>query len=312
MAEPCAAYLAPEGYEQPLAEELARAGVHVEAWHGPLAISSDAPLPVAWALDTWLQPRQISAPSIGAAATALRSIQRNWALLDVTHHRRAALVAARLPPVKARPLRFPEPSPTGHLGAWTMLAPDLLLASPTKTSPFVNGACQFEEDHIGPPSRAYLKLWEACTRLGVWPAPGERCIDLGASPGGWTWALATLGAAVRAVDKAVLDPRVAAMPGVEFVNASAFALPPEPCDWLFSDIVAYPPRLLTLVHAWIASGLVGHMVCTVKFQGSTDHDTADAFQAIPGGMLRHLFHNKHELTFLWRRHHPENPQPPAR
>jgi 23S rRNA (cytidine2498-2'-O)-methyltransferase len=39
----------------------------------------------------------------------------------------------------------------------------------------------------------------------------------------------------------------------------------------------------------------------VKFQGETDHDAADAFAAIPGGRLMHLFHNRHELTFLWER-----------
>ncbi len=70
------------------------------------------------------------------------------------------------------------------------------------------------EDHIGPPSRAYLKLWEALVRFGRWPAPGDRCLDLGASPGGWTWVLAKLGANVTAVDKAPLAPAVAAMPGV--------------------------------------------------------------------------------------------------
>ena len=26
---------------------------------------------------------------------------------------------------------------------------------------------------------------------------------------------------------------------------------------------------------------------------------AEAFAAIPGGQVVHLFHNKHELTFLW-------------
>jgi 23S rRNA (cytidine2498-2'-O)-methyltransferase len=42
-------------------------------------------------------------------------------------------------------------------------------------------------------------------------------------------------------------------------------------------------------------------VCTVKFQGATDHAAAEAFAAIPGGRLMHLYHNKHELTFAWRR-----------
>lgn len=293
------AYLAPDGLDATLAEELRRKGAEVAAWHGALALSEQPPVASVWALDVWTEPRELAAPSVRAAADALRAIQRNWSLFPHAHHRRAALITAQLPPVKARALRFPEPAPSSHLGAWTLLAPDRMLASPAKTSPFVNGACLFEEDRTGPPSRAYLKLWEALTRLGVWPGPGETCLDLGAAPGGWTWALARLGARVIAVDKAELDPAVAAMPGVEHRRGSAFALAPEPADWLFSDIVAYPDRLLALVRGWIAAGAVRRIVCTVKFQGATDHEAADAFAAIPGGRLMHLYWNKHELTFVW-------------
>ena len=240
-----------------------------------------------------------------AAADALRALQRNWSAYPVLHHRRMALIAERLPPVKGRPLQFPQAAPASHLGAWTLLAPDRMLASPTKSSPFVNGECLFLEDHFNPPSRAYLKLWEACTRLGAWPQPGDECLDLGASPGGWTWAIADLGATVTAIDKADLHPRVAAMPGVTLRRESAFALPPERVDWLFSDIIAYPDRLLALVKAWIAAAAPGRIVCTVKFQGATDHEAAEAFAAIEGGQLMHLYHNKHELTFVWRK--PEAP-----
>ena len=293
------AYLAAEGLEQPLLEELERAGVPIQAWHGRLALSHAVPHPAAWALDVWTAPQEHPAPSVKAAADALRGVQRNWSAYAAGHHRRTALITGRLPPVRALPLRFPEPAPTSHLGAWTLLEPDRLLLSPTKTSPFPGGECRFQEDHIGPPSRAYLKLWEALTRLGEHPGPGDRCVDLGASPGGWTWALAQLGARIRAVDKAPLDPRVAALPGVEQVLDSAFALPPEPVDWLFSDVIAYPPRLLGLVERWIAAGCVRRIVCSVKFQGPTDAAAAAGFAAIPGGRLAHLFHNKHELTFFW-------------
>jgi 23S rRNA (cytidine2498-2'-O)-methyltransferase len=70
-------------------------------------------------------------------------------------------------------------------------------------------------------------------------------------------------------------------------------------DWLFSDVIAYPDRLLALVRRWIEAGAARHIVCTIKFQGATDHDAADAFAAIPNGRVLHLSHNKHELTFLW-------------
>jgi 23S rRNA (cytidine2498-2'-O)-methyltransferase len=294
------AWLAAEGFEPELEEELRRAGRRISAWHGRLALSPDPPCAAAWALDAWTAPQEIAAPSVKAAADALRAMQRNWGGYLPLHHRRGALITERLPPVKARPLAFPEPAPTSHLGAWTLLATDRLLASPTKSSPFVNGEVAFVEDREGPPSRAYLKLWEALTRLGRYPAPGERCLDLGASPGGWTWALAKLGARVEAVDKAPLDPGVAAMPGVTMRNESAFGLDPakeKPVDWLFSDVICYPARLLALVRRWIEAGTARNLVCTIKFQGTTDHDIVGEFAAIEGAALFHGQHNKHELMF---------------
>ncbi len=76
---------------------------------------------------------------------------------------------------------------------------------------------------------------------------------------------------------------------------------PEPADWLFSDVICYPTRLLALVRRWIAAGTVPRMLCTVKFQGETDHEAVAAFAAIPGAALFHAAHNKHELTWFWER-----------
>lgn len=290
------AYLAPEGLEGTLAESLARTGAGPLHWHGRLALSAEAPVPCPWAQDVWTAPALHPAPSVKAAADVLRGMQRNWSAYAAGHHRRMALIEARLPPVKAAPLAFPAPAATAHLGAWTLLEPDVLLASARKASPAPNGEWRFVEDHIGPPSRAYLKLWEALTRLGARPGPGDECLDLGASPGGWTFVLASLGARVTAVDKAPLDPRVAAMPGVTQVIDSAFALDPRPVDWLVCDVIAYPARTLAMLERWLP--LARGVVCTVKFQGATDHDAVDAALALPGVSVVHLFRNKHELTVL--------------
>jgi 23S rRNA (cytidine2498-2'-O)-methyltransferase len=113
--------------------------------------------------------------------------------------------------------------------------------------------------------------------------------------------LAQLGVRIISVDKAPLAPEIARLSGVEPVAESAFALDPRmvgPVDWLFSDIVCYPARLLALVERWLAAGTCRRFVCTIKFQGETDHAIAARFAAIPGSQLRHLFHNKHELTWI--------------
>ncbi|GAL99092.1 methyltransferase [Acetobacter tropicalis NRIC 0312] len=296
------AWLAPEGLETVLEQDLARRGVTIDRWHGQLALSAQPSVFSPWALDIWQEPERVSITSIRNASEILRARQRNWSLYAADCFRRAALIEERLPPVKAAPITFPTAPPTSPLGAWTLLDANTLLFSARKSSPFVNGTPHFIEDRIGPPSRAYLKLWEACTRLGQWPQPGETCFDLGATPGGWTWAIAMLGANVTAIDRAPLDPRVAAMPTVTFQQGSAFGLEPEEmpeADWVFSDIIAYPKRLLALATRWINAGRAKHLVLTVKFQGETDHETVAAFEAIPGGSLAHLAQNKHELTFFW-------------
>ena len=77
--------------------------------------------------------------SIGAAAKALRDIQRNWAMYAPLHHRRAALIQEKLPHVSAKPIVFPAAAPAAPLGSWTLLAPDRLLAAARCSAPFPNG-----------------------------------------------------------------------------------------------------------------------------------------------------------------------------
>lgn len=292
------AYLAPEGFADDLAREL---GSRLRVRHDRLMRADAGGPPVAWAANTWLAPVEVPITSIGDGVRKLKAIQRNWWLFSVDHHRRAALIQEQLPKVSAKPLAFGAAVPKAPLGSWTLLAPDLMLVSASCTSAFPNGEVPFVEDREAPPSRAYLKLWEAFTVLGVRPSPGDTCLDLGASPGGWTWVLASLGARVTSVDKALLEPRIAAMPGVIHRRESAFALDPrhaDPVDWLFSDVICYPSRLLGLVERWLDAGKARRFLCTLKFQGETDFATIDRFRAIPGSRLMHLNANKHELTWV--------------
>ncbi|MBV1831429.1 hypothetical protein HNW77_14385 [Komagataeibacter sp. AV436] len=298
------AYLAAPGFDAVMEQELARKGAGDLCWHGRLALSALPPVASLWAIDIWDAPERHAVPSIKGAARIMRGLQRNWAGYAPAMHRRSALITDALPPVRPKPVSFPSTPPDAHLGGWTLLAPDVLLLSPTKSTPFINGEVAFVENRTDPPSRAYLKLWEALYRLGRWPVAGETCIDLGACPGGWTWVAASQGAHVTAIDRAPLAGSIAALPNVTCRYESAFGLDPatcEPVDWLFSDIIAYPTRLLALAQRWITSGRAARIVMTIKFQGETDHDTAEAFAAIPGGRVLHLWHNKHELTFFWQR-----------
>jgi 23S rRNA (cytidine2498-2'-O)-methyltransferase len=268
--------------------------------------------PVFWARNIWLEPFRLEFDSISEAASALRSLQRNWAPSLFTQFRRGALIAEKLPPLPQKPRPFPWLLPDQSMGSWTLLDAHTLVASAACASPFPAGILEFREDKEGPPSRAYLKLWEALVRSRKWPAPGERCLDAGASPGGWSWALAKLGATVTAVDRSPLEERVLAMTGedgrplVSFVKHDAFTLKPEdlgPMDWVFCDVVCYPARLYDWIEAWLASKLCHKFVCTLKMQSggsAVDREGIEIARKFAklGGTVIHLCHNKHELTWI--------------
>lgn len=295
---PFAVYHAAPGL---LAELVAELGDAVTAVRDPLVVADGPARRPAFAANVWTAPEFLPADSIGQAAKTLKAIQRNWSVVPSGHFRRAALVADKLPKVTARPLVFGAPLPEAPLGAFTLWEENLLLASPTTSEPVPDGVYRFAEDRDGPPSRAYLKLWELFTRLRFAPSPGQLCLDMGGSPGGWAFVLAGLGARVFCIDKAPLARNVAADPLVSWCQGSAFGLDPRHAgavDWLFSDVICYPDRLYDWLSRWLDLGACRRFVLTVKLQGATDFALLDRFRAVPDSRLLHLSHNKHELTFV--------------
>ena len=296
-------YLAAQGYLPELLKELEPQS-KIEHIYEDLVLTSAGPIESKWAKNTWLNPQIIPIQSISQAANALRAIQRNWALYSVSSHRRGKLISEKLPKISLKSFEFPGPLPQAPLGSWSLIENDLLIASPHCSSPFVNGEIHFNENKAHPPSRAYLKLWEALTLAQEQPTQGSRCLDMGSSPGGWTWALHELGASVISVDKAPLTPEVAGLPRVQSLARDAFTLDPQeigPINWFFSDVICYPRKLYDLVNKWMRSGNCQKFICTLKFQGKElsleDREAIEAFSKVPGSTLRHLFHNKHELTW---------------
>jgi len=301
MSRQLTAYLAPHGYEAPLRAELKR----IRGEFGRLILTEGPPQSCHWAQNIWYDARLIPIESIGDGAAQLAKIQRNWWPYAYQLHRRMELIRAKLPYVAAKALTFPEPAPESPLGSFTLTDASTLLAAAHCSSPFPNGEPTFIEFKEGPPSRAYLKLFEVFTRIGIKPGPGDQCLELGASPGGWTWVLARLGASVLAYDRAELDPAVEAMPGVLAVKGDAFNARPEKVlekvgkvDWLFSDVICYPEKLFEFVSLWLSSGLCNNFVCTLKFQGTEHYGAIKDFMSIPGSRLIHLHNNKHELTWI--------------
>ncbi|HSX10681.1 MAG TPA: SAM-dependent methyltransferase [Chlamydiales bacterium] len=286
-------YLAPVGLEEALLGELKE----VESQVGRLIIARGEAQPVHWALNIWRDLQIIPFDSIGDAAQKLRALHGLWAFFPHEHIRRAHLIQEKLPYFSPKPLPFPATLPKGTLGSWTLLDANTLIASASCTSPVPHGEYQFLETKE-PPSRAYLKLWEALTRLGCMPKPGDVCLEIGASPGSWTYVLSSLGAKVIAVDRAPLERN---FPNVRFLKQDAFQLHPkdfEQVTWVFSDVICYPEKLLSWIQLWLDQGSKARFVCTLKFQGADGYGVIAEFEKIPGCKILHLSHNKHELTFM--------------
>lgn len=293
-------YMAPEGLDKVLREEIERIPeLKIEKCWERLFLVMGPKKNLVFAQNTWLNPQRFEISSISAAAKILRSQGKWWSPCSNQFHRRTSLIQDQLPKVKMAEFQYGQPLPTQTLGAWLLEDEKTLWLSEKTSSVFSNGEVPFVETKTAP-SRAYLKLWEYFTLLGKSPPPTAKCLDLGSSPGGWTWVLANLGCEVISVDKAPLNPELQKNKRIQSLKKDAFTLDPKavgPVDWLFSDLICYPPKLYDLVGKWRESGMAKNFVCTIKFQGKTDFDSLDRFQAIPGSKTQHLSVNKHEVTW---------------
>lgn len=247
--------------------------------------------------------------SITEAVHGLCDIQRNWAPAFFTQFRRGMLIQDKMPYVNLKTHTFPCVIPQTPIGMYTLLDEHTILASATTTDFLPSGNLELEEDHENPPSRAYLKLQEALIRMPYFfpdvqidlPRSGVKCLDAGASPGGWTWVLRRLCSTITAVDRAELAPKFMSDRYITFIKHDAFTLKPEDLgrfDWIFSDVICYPDRLYEWIQMWRETGDFGKMICTIKLQGPTDWSIIEKLAAIPNSHIAHLNYNKHEFTFF--------------
>ncbi len=160
------------------------------------------------------------------------------------------------------------------------------------------------------PSRSVLKLEEALHRLVPEverPRPGERAVDLGAAPGGWSWLMRQRGARVIAVDNGPLAAGLDDDPGVEHLRRDAFRYhPPAPVDWLLCDVVDRPQGVARLMLRWLRAGHCRAALFNLKLPMrrplETVQRTLRALEAT-GAEVRagQLYHDREEITVYARR-----------
>ncbi len=218
-------------------------------------------------------------------------------------------------------------------GVWSSVA-----ARAALSSAWPGGVHRMPPDPLAP-SRSYLKIEEALDVLGqdlgvAPPRAGQTAVDLGAAPGGWTWAFVKRGCRVFAVDNGPLKLRGAGDLGGEAIHLreDGVGFRPQdhartPVDWLLSDMLIAPGVALGLLRRWIAGGWARRLVVNVKLP-QTDPLVAlrpvqDYLRGVPGlrFRLRQLYHDRREVTLLGElmeakgaapERRPKGTKPPAR
>jgi len=225
----------------------------------------------------------------------------------------AALVAA----LKQRKLIDRDSRWRLHLCMTATDAAYVAVADRATTAPWPGGIPRLKFPRSAP-SRSTLKLEEALLVLldegerERWLKPGMRAVDLGASPGGWTWQLVARSLHVTAVDNGPMDAALLASGLVDHLRADGFRYrPPRAVDWLVCDMVEQPRRVAGLMAQWLAEGLCRHAIFNLKLPMKKRHDevrlcldlVADALAAKGRRVelrAKQLYHDREEVTVYAR------------
>ncbi len=141
----------------------------------------------------------------------------------------------------------------------------------TIISPFARGFIPWAEDKAAP-SRAFAKVVESELRLGRQISAGETVVDLGASPGSWSYVALQRGARVTAIDRSELREDLMRNPRLHFETADAFKYkPPHTVDWLICDVIAAPQRSIDLLLEWLREKRMRNFIVTIKFKGDDEY-----------------------------------------
>lgn len=141
----------------------------------------------------------------------------------------------------------------------------------TNNSPFHMGIPRLRAPSDAP-SRSTLKLEEAF-HMFIPPEEwderlrsGLNAVDLGASPGGWTYQLVRRGMMVTAVDNGPMAESLMETGQVKHVSEDGFRYRPsrKKAYWLVCDMVENPARITHLVASWFREGLCEEAIFNLK------------------------------------------------
>jgi 23S rRNA (cytidine2498-2'-O)-methyltransferase len=185
----------------------------------------------------------------------------------------------------------------------------LAAADPDLSAPWPQGIPRLKFPREAP-SRSTLKLEEALLVLlddderARWLKPGMTAVDLGASPGGWTWQLVRRSLRVTAVDNGPMDRALMQSGIVTHLREDGFRFRPrKPVDWLFCDMVEQPRRIAELVARWLGERWCRRAIFNLKLPMKKRwEETQRCLGLLRDGVpraeirARQLYHDREEIT----------------
>lgn len=164
------------------------------------------------------------------------------------------------------------------------------------------------------PSRSTLKLAEGFLSLMTEEErekrlkPGMKAVDLGASPGGWTWQLVSRSIHVTAIDNGPMDPALLESGAVRHLRVDGFDFRPKKAvDWLVCDMVEKPALIARLVSDWIVEGMTRDCMFNLKLPMKKRFEEMERCRDLITERLtaagvrhelrfKHLYHDREEIT----------------
>lgn len=164
------------------------------------------------------------------------------------------------------------------------------------------------------PSRSTLKLEEA---FFVFLSQHERekylkqgmtAVDLGASPGGWSYQFVRRNIYVTAIDNGPMDKGLMQSGLINHVKTDGFTYVPKGLsDWMVCDIVEQPIRIARLVGKWINEGWCRNTIFNLKLPMKKRYDEVKLCEGVIREMLdasgiryrlsiKQFYHDREEVT----------------
>lgn len=168
------------------------------------------------------------------------------------------------------------------------------------------------------PSRSTLKLEEALLTLlnederERWLKPGMSGVDLGASPGGWTYQLVRRSIRVTAVDNGPIAASLLDTGIVTHLREDGFRYRPQVAvDWMVCDMVEQPRRVAARMGEWLAEGWCRYTVFNLKLPMKKRYDEVNLCRELVEKAVsdigkriewraRQLYHDREEITVFVR------------